>query len=306
MIADLKAENLDDIDKRDNCDKVIHQINSTVVRLNWTLRKNDHTIAQHNRVVDKLAEKRARATSQLEDTRKEIEAMEQQRENNKVAFVKAKTEDEKAIHILSTAKTWLLKYYEENDIELGPVQGLAFQQRVPEFDVPADQAPRTPLSDKGSRKLETTGIVTIMTSILDDLKNELANEIRDESAAQMDFEKQLKTAKALEAKLVTSLASLADDTANTKEALVEEDARKTENMEDMAGQLEYKKRVSVDCDWLTSNFDERAEKRTSEMDGLSQAKDFLAGSKPPEPEVEGAALVQAKRSLHIASQHNKK
>jgi len=38
--------------------------------------------------------------------------------------------------------------------------------------------------------------------------------------------------------------------------------------------------IKPDCDWILENFDERDKKREAEMNGLTEAKSYLAGAKP--------------------------
>jgi len=46
---------------------------------------------------------------------------------------------------------------------------------------------------------------------------------------------------------------------------------------------EVQKSLNTDCAWVKSTFDTRAKKRKLEMDGLVEAKDFLAGVDSGEP-----------------------
>merc|ERR1712129_162944 len=75
--------------------------------------------------------------------------------------------------------------------------------------------------------------------------------------------------------------------AKTEKDLSEEKKDLDNNKEDLKKQQDYKKEIKPDCDWIIGKFDKRAELRTAEMDGLVEAKEFLAGASTEE-----ASLVQ--------------
>ncbi len=69
----------------------------------------------------------------------------------------------------------------------------------------------------------------------------------------------------------------------------DEETAMTDNNKALTAEEDYRKEIKPDCDFIIDNFASRSEKRTAEMDGLRQAKEFLAGA---------ASLAQApKRSL---------
>merc|ERR1719247_3861317 len=58
---------------------------------------------------------------------------------------------------------------------------------------------------------------------------------------------------------------------------VEENTDMKENNIDRDDELKYQAKITPDCDWIIKNFDGRAEARAAEMNGLTTAKEFLAG-----------------------------
>merc|ERR1719498_840350 len=50
-----------------------------------------------------------------------------------------------------------------------------------------------------------------------------------------------------------------------------------DNNGDRDDELAYQAKIKPDCDWIKKNFDGRANARAAEMDGLTSAKEFLAG-----------------------------
>merc|ERR1719316_1178507 len=122
--------------------------------------------------------------------------MTKQRKQENEAFKNAKKDDQDAIALLEAAKDALTKYYKNNKIEMGEIQGSVKLLQKP-FAVSEDQAPDATFSDKGARKNESKGVVGLMTMLIEDLQDEIKNEIKEEEAAQGEYESEKKTAEKL-------------------------------------------------------------------------------------------------------------
>merc|ERR1719313_2772052 len=87
---------------------------------------------------------------------------------------------------------------------MGKIQGsVKLLQEDPEFAISEDQAPDATFSNKGSRKLESKDIVSMMTMIIQDLQDEIAEEKEAEAKAQTEYEAE----KAAGEKLVEDLTA---------------------------------------------------------------------------------------------------
>merc|ERR1719375_1731648 len=117
--------------------------------------------------------------------------MEEERIEEHKEFQQAKSDDEGAIALLEKTVEVLSAYYKKNKIEMGPVQGSVKLVQEPEFEVSQWQAPDATFSDKGKRKNETKGIISIITMLIEDLEAEIKNGVKDEVASQTEFEKQV-------------------------------------------------------------------------------------------------------------------
>merc|ERR1711957_787583 len=77
----------------------------------------------------------------------------------------------------------------------------------------------------------------------------------------------------------------------------DEEGLKTTNEGDRTPEQDYKKNIKPDCDFMIDNFTSRAEKRTAELGGLRQAKEFLVGYQ----ESAGLSMLAARKSKFLAS-----
>merc|ERR1719375_2993711 len=287
MIQVLKDEEADDIEKRDNCKQEYHEIASAVAQLKWEIEKNLAKIAKLEKLIAKREDEKAEAISTIEDTEKEIVEMEDQRKEEHAAFLAAKAADEGAIELLTKAKEALNKYNKDNKIKLGKIQEsikaalVQKQPGSPEFEISEETAPDANFQKKDNNKQRSKGIISILTMIIEDLGSEIKHSIADEMAAQTEFEESVATAKKLIAELEDKVKQLKEIIATRKEEMTQEHEIMADNRDSLASEHKHKKEITPDCDWILNAFAGRAEKRAAEMEGLTAAKEFLAGAAPP-------------------------
>merc|ERR1719439_2268 len=174
----------------------------------------------------------------------------------------------------------MAKYYKEAGIEMGPIQGSvkgAFAQEEPVFERSADDAPDATFSNKGSNRNASKNILSLFAYIIEDLYDELSNEKKAEAKSQEEFEAEKATAEKLVEDLEEKRVTLEGIIAKRQEDKKEENQDMKENNGDRDAELKYQAKIKPDCDWILKAFDQRAEARAAEMDGLTTAKEFLAG-----------------------------
>jgi hypothetical protein len=269
VMQTLRDEEADDIKKRDECKDKYQEIQSTVKDLEWKIEKNEAKISKMEKMIAAKTEEREETIDKIEQTLEEIKDMEDTRKEENDEFKEAKKDDENAIELITDARDALAKFYKEN----------AFLQ-APDFETSADQAPEFKLSSKGKRKNEASGIVGLMDILIEDLETEIKNGKKAEEESQLEFEKNLKAAKTLIKELKKKKTNLKEQIAEHEEDKTSEGEDKDANNEDLTEENDYKAEIKPDCDWILENFDERDKKREAEMNGLTQAKSYLAGAKP--------------------------
>eukprot|EP00747_Dinoflagellata_sp_TGD_P217405 gnl/TRDRNA2_/TRDRNA2_89810_c2_seq1.p1 gnl/TRDRNA2_/TRDRNA2_89810_c2~~gnl/TRDRNA2_/TRDRNA2_89810_c2_seq1.p1 ORF type:complete len:255 (+),score=71.07 gnl/TRDRNA2_/TRDRNA2_89810_c2_seq1:3-767(+) len=143
--------------------------------------------------------------------------------------------------------------------------------------------PQATLSDASSRSSEGGGIITMLEMIYSDIEAEIHQARIDESAriekAQLAYEAERKelihAERALRLTLITKNKELA-----AQEALIEElKGARDQEKDDLDAETEKGKALLDECEW-TKGFDDRREKRKTEIQGLMDAKNTLAGAEP--------------------------
>merc|ERR1719335_325021 len=138
--------------------------------------------------------------------------------------------------------------------------------------------PETTFSGSGSRKSESGGIVAIMEMIKEDTINEMETSKKDDAKAQKNYEKERgalrETFSADEAAKVETEKELAD----TEQAIADTEEAKGAAAADRAEEAKLAASIQKDCAWVETHFDSRRDKRKAEIEGLQEAKNFLAGA----------------------------
>jgi len=284
MISDLQKEGDDDIKKRDQCKEEYQKIESTVKNVNWLIKKNVAKIDKLTGLIELRTEQREQTLNDIAEVDAMKQALTAEREEENRVFTASKSDDQKAIDILMAARSALTLYFKKNKIDMGKIQGsvksLALVQQGPDFEVSGDQAPEAVFSGKGKRKDESKGIVQIMTMLIEDLNDEIKNDMQAEETAQLKYEKLIDEANALREKLVTKKVGLDDAISKRRDERQAEEDDKKANEDDLADEVNYKKSITDDCDFIIRTFEKRASARTAEMEGLAGAKEYLVGATP--------------------------
>merc|ERR1719213_1324840 len=114
--------------------------------------------------------------------------------------------------------------------------------------------------------------------IIEDLENEVKNDKASEASSQTDSEKALDAAKTLKQQLLDKKDELSDIIAKRNVQKIDENEDKTQNTADLKDETDYKAEITPDCDWILGAFEGRAAARAKEMQGLTSAKEYLAGA----------------------------
>jgi len=290
MIKTLADEDAADIAKRDQCKDQYQTTDSRIAEITWLIEVNEATIDKLQRIIDKRNEEREKTIQDIKDVRQYMADITAQRKAENADFLQAKKDDTDAINLLVNARDVLAEYYNNANITMGPIQagvkdlsGTALVQQ-PDFEISADQAPDADFSGKGHRSKEAKGIVSIMTMIIEDVNEEIMNAMRDEESAQLAFEKQMAAAKKLEADLLQKKIDLENMIAKREKEKADEIILMNNNKADLKAEVDYRTKITPDCNWIIGAFSKRASDRQAEHEGLVKAKEYLAGYQSPAQE----------------------
>merc|ERR1740123_1940787 len=172
--------------------------------------------------------------NQMEDTKKKMKERLKLRNDEREDFEEALKVDQEAIDSLNQAITALMKFYKKNKIPLN------LAQEEPKYTNDPDKAPELEWAQGGDsyggRKEESTGIIAILSMIVEDYQNEMKTGRQEDAEAQEEYEKD-------RAAMEEVLHALKESHAN--------------KIGELGDEADMKKTLTGDCDWIRTHFKSR-------------------------------------------------
>jgi len=269
MITMLREEAQLDVKDRDFCERKQGKNKNDMEDLNYEIEKAKETLDRLENEAKELEAKIKTQEKDIETTEKNIKELTEMRAQEEKEFLQAVKDDTNAIALLDEAIVALTKFYRKNKVEL-------LQSGIGEA---AEPQPELAFKDGnyGGRSGESKGIVAILSMLKEDFEKEIKTGREEDAVAQANFEKDRQglfdTLEAQKELLMNTEKELAD--LNTKIADLTE--HKEQKGKDLEEEEKMKESLTKGCAWVKSHFKSRRDKRQAEIDGLIEAKNFLAG-----------------------------
>merc|ERR1719399_2011234 len=272
MIALLRKEEQSDIEHRDRCQNSQNANKNEIADLNHEIDKTEASLERMENQKKDLEEEISQLETDINATKGDMAELLDMRNKEVAEFRQALKDDSDAVTLLKEAIVALSEYYKRNKI---PIPALV--QQSPEYTEDIDKAPETTFSGKDSRKSETGGILAILEMLVEDCEKEMKEGRSDDADAQ---EKYLKQNGALQETLDSqekTKANTETELADLEEKMTNYEKFKNEKNADKDAEEDESKSLGTDCKWVKTHFESRRQKRKTEIEGLVEAKGFLAG-----------------------------
>jgi len=277
MISMMREEEAEDIKHRDRCEAKQNANQNAKDDLEAAITKSKAAMERMGNTKAELGKNLETVEGEIEATKKAMEELQKMRNKEESDFKQALEDDAEAVSLLEQAIAALSKFYADNKI--------SFSQKAPEYSENPDKAPETSFDDGnyGGKKSQTGGVVAILEMLKDDLKNEMKTGRADDVKNQASYKKDLS---ALQDTLDAQMKKKSDvegALAELGEKLEDADEVKQNKEGDLDAEKGVEKSLNTDCAWVKNTFKTRKEKRKLEMDGLVEAKNYLAGVDAGDP-----------------------
>jgi uncharacterized protein YicC (UPF0701 family) len=276
MVALLRKEEAEDIAHKDLCENELNANKNSGDDLKIMIDKATKKLGRLGNTKKELEGEIKNIDDDIDGTEKDMADLLKMRNAEEAAFIKALKADTDAVALLKDAIKALSKFYKNNKISMslaqkGPISGR------PEYSEDPDVAPSTWEEPYGGRKSEGGGIVAILEMLVEDTEKEIADGRADDKTAQEEYlEQNGALTKTLDAQKVTKVG-LEQELADCEAKIDTTDDYKKGLEADQQGNNGEAKALATDCDWVKTHFDTRRAARKTEISGLMDAKDFLAG-----------------------------
>jgi chromosome segregation ATPase len=308
MVTVLKAEQQDDIDKKEYCDMQFDLADDKKKGLERDVANLEKAIAKEKEAIAALtAEIKALEDGITALDKSVAEATEQRKEENE-EFTELMASDAAAKELLGFAKNRLNKFYNPKLYKAPPKRVLSEEERITVnmggtlaptaapggiagtgvtvlADVSAHNAgkvapppPPATAAAFSKKSEESNGVIGMIDLMVGDLTKEMTEAKTTETDAQADYEQAMKDAAE---KRATDTKSLADKTKAKAEAEASMEANSEEKgatTKTLMATLEHIQSLHAECDWLLQYFEVRKEARSGEIESLKTAKAVLSGA----------------------------
>jgi chromosome segregation ATPase len=272
MMVLLRKEEQEDNEHRDRCEANENANKNELEDLKDSIEKTKKALKRMDNEKKELEDEVEQLDKDIKVSKKDMSELLGMRNDEVAAFRQALKDDADAIDLLKKAIVALSKYYKNNKISMS-----ALNQEDPEYKTSKDDAPKADFASSNSRKSETGGILAILEMLVEDLEKEMTEGRADDADAQAKYTEQND---ALQSTLDTqeaTKASVEKELGDLEEKMSAYEKFKKGKEDDKDAEDDTGKSLMTDCEWVKTHFKSRREKRKVEMDGLVDAKGFLAG-----------------------------
>jgi len=274
MIELLRKEEQSDIEHRDRCENSQNANKNELADLDASIKKTQKNLDRMGGTKSDLEGEIGGLRMEIEATQGDMAELLKFRNGEEQDFKKALKDDTDALGLLRKAIAALSSFYKRNKMDVPQLI-----QKGPEYAKDQDKAPDAGFADAnyGGRKSESGGIIAILEMLAEDTEKELKEGRSDNGDAQAKYSKQndalqgtLDAQEESKANAETELADLEEKMGSYKKFKGEKEA-------DQEAENDQKASVATDCDWVKAgHFEDRRTKRKTEIQGLVDAKSFLA------------------------------
>lgn len=275
MIETLRKEEQSDIEHRDRCEGAENKGKNDREDLASAKLKAEKKKGTLEAEETDLRTAITDLTDAINKTDEDLNAQLSLRNTENRDFKQAIKTDTEAVALLERALVALARFYKNNKISLSQKR----KRDDPEYTVDPDKAPETTWSGAkyGGRKSENEGIVAIMSMIKEDIEKEMQVARAEEKASEEAYDASTAAARKVRASQVATKVATEENLAEVLAKIDDTEAFITQKSDDITAEGELKEAVTKDCSWVETHFQTRRDKRKAEIDGLVEAKNYLAG-----------------------------
>merc|ERR1719162_77733 len=268
MIAQLKKEMKEEVEKKDWCRDELHKSDMDMTAKYEEKEDAEATIASLEALISTLNDEIAAAEAAIKQTQIDIKQASENRQKANSEFQTTVSDQRATQQILAKAMDKLKGFYSKK------ASLLQAGRQAPDLVGAAPPGEFQPYKKKGG----AGGVMGMIENIINESKHVEDESRAAEQEAQSGYEQFMvdsgNAIKALQAEITDKQARVASADGDL--------VRAKEDLASVAGDLEdlnqYSKELHSECDYITHNFETRQQARTDEVEALDQAKAVLSGA----------------------------
>jgi hypothetical protein len=310
MVALLKKEQVDDEKHKEWCSGEFETNDDETKDAKQKLANVESAISEINDSIAALSDEIAKTTAKVKALDKSVAEATAQRKEEHAEFTQSMQLNEAAVQLIGKAKNKLQKFYNPSmykaaekreptaeeqaimaaggkvDLTVPPtvIAGttqtafIQLHQQSANKDEVAPPVPPETFGAYQSKSQKSNGVMGLMDMMVRDLEKEMQEAEHNEKTAQKEYEELLADSQETRAQDVKTITTSENSKAELEGQLDEAKTKKTLTEETLSQLASYLADLHQSCDFILANFEVRKEARTSEIDGLVNAKAVLSGA----------------------------
>merc|ERR1719324_1493084 len=250
------------------------------------LAQTDATLAELTDKIGTLMEEISGLEASIAALDKEVADATEQRKEEHASYVEAMQMSEAAMGLVEKAKNRIQKFYNPTLYKAPPKTEATMEEKIitagtfvqlRRSDVAPPPAPEMP-SGPVQKSAKSAGVIGMMDTIISDLGSDMKDMEYEEKTAQKDYADLMSDSQETRAGDSKALTGKTTTKAEVEASLMTTKEIRSATATDLKQVGTVIQDLHAACDFIMQNFDLRKEARTSEIEGLKNAKAVLAGA----------------------------
>jgi len=311
MVEVLGKEQVDDDEQLKFCEAEFTKSAAEKKETEETLATLAASIEEMTSTVTTLKSEIETLTAEIKTLDKAVAEATEQRKEEHAAFLQSQAENQAAVQLLEVAKNKLNKFYNPTLYKAPERRELTEEERIAvssgapdprdaeeaaaagqgiagtgitvfaQVRMHARAAPPPPPETFGAyskKSGKSSGVIGLMDMMMGDLKTEITESEHAEEMAQKDYENLMAASQKTRTTNAESITEKESASAEWTEKIENAKTEQASSTEALAKVSEYIAGLHSTCDFLVENYAARKEARTTEVEGLKNAKAVLSGA----------------------------
>jgi chromosome segregation ATPase len=279
LVAQLKAEQADEVKQRDSCVNELHENEVDTERTNAELRALETKIDELGEKIKTLKTEIAQLKADIKGLQVEMQRASVERKAQNFAF-RAMVKDQKnAQGALQQAYDKLAAVYISSGAFMQQKQPLVEGAATSQHDGGKPVGMATPEFEDYSQNSSSNSVLTLIKKLQGETKIVIDESIHDEQNAQTAYETLIADTNASIKAKSRAISDKTGQLAETEKEYHMTMAQRDRTVEELGGLADTLAAIHKQCDFLLKNFEARQSSRSQEMDALAEAKAIVSGMK---------------------------
>jgi len=285
MVVLLGKQQTEDEKQKAYCEDEFDKAADEEAASKTKLGQTDAKLAELTDTIGTLMEEISALGSSIEALDKSVADATEQRKEEHAAYVAQMQMNEAAVGLVEKAKNRMQKFYNPTLYKAPPKTEMTMEEKIIKAGTfaqvhmhvappPAPEMPSGPVQKSG----KSAGVISMMDTIISDLGSDMKDMEYEEKTAQKDYAELMADSQETRAGDSKALTGKTATKAETESVLMTTKEVRSATATDLKQVATVIADLHAACDFIMQNFDLRKEARTSEIEGLKNAKAVLSGA----------------------------